>query len=163
MSNKTEKTTEAKDDGKTVIRPDTENYTKAKAASGASSMHNGDPVALALAGATLEEAFKLAAEVCDVTQKEMREKYAHLNQGQQRMNAGNRIRGVVNKLNKAEAGSGDKFITELASGIREGIDKRNVAAALAKVKADKAAADKAEAKKAADAKKVKAAAEKKAA
>lgn len=135
----------AAEDGKTVIRPDISNYTKSKSASGKKSMHNGDPVAVMLDQATLEETTKIAAAVCEVTQKELTEKYAHLNIGQQRMNMGNRIRGVVNKLNKEEDGKGDKWLAEVAGPIREKVDSRIAKEAEAKAKAaEKAAKEKAE-------------------
>lgn len=144
------------EDTKVTIRPNLETYTKGRAASGAMSHNNGDAVAQALVGANLDEVVKLGSEVLEVTQKELREKYAHLNVGQQRMNIGNRIRGAVNKMNKEKEGSGDSYITTTASGMREGIDKR-----LAKLEAEKAkAAEKAAAEKA---KKEKAKAAKKAA
>lgn len=140
---------EKNEEGKVVIRPDLEGYSKARSASGAMSHNNGDAVATALQGATLEEVTKLGAEVLEMSQKELREKYAHLNIGQQRMNIGNRIRGVVNKMNKAEEGSGDSYITDVSSGMREAIDKRVAKEAAAKEKAAAEAAAKAEAKAAA--------------
>lgn len=146
MSNKPEV---AAENEKTVIRPDVSNYQSARSASGSKSMHNGDAVACALVGATLAEVVKLGAEVLECTQKELTEKYAKLNIGQQRMNIGNRIRGVVNKMNKAEEGVGDKFITELASGVREAVDKRMAAETAEKEAKVKAAAE-AKAKKEAD-------------
>ena len=146
------------EDTKTVVRPNTEAYVSARSASGAKTQHNGDPVAVALQGATLEECYGLAAESMDSSDKELKEKYGHLNDGMQRMNLGNRIRGVVNKLNKEKDGSGDKYITQLSSGVRQAVKGREKeAAAAAKAKEaekaqkakEKAAAEKAKAKKAA--------------
>jgi hypothetical protein len=149
-------------DGKTHIRPNLENYVTARSASGSKSQHNGDPVAQALQGATLEEVFSLTAEVLETTVAEVKAKYGHLNIGQQRMNCGNRIRGIVNKLNKEKDGSGDKYINSMASALRiavkgrekelEAQAKAKDAEKLAKLK-EKAVAEKAkEAAKAAKAK-----------
>lgn len=121
---------------KTVVRPNTENYTTSKSASGKKTQHNGDVVAQALDGAELDDIIKPAAEALECTQKELREKYAHLNPGMQRMNIGNRLRGVVGKLNKAEEGSGEKFIESLFSGVRAAVEKRREKAAAEKAKAD---------------------------
>lgn len=93
---------------KTVIRANTENYQRAKAASGAMSQHNGDSVAVALAGLPLESVALIAAKM--TSDDNIAERYAHLNIGQQRMNLGNRIRGAVSKVNKAK----EKAIVELA-------------------------------------------------
>lgn len=112
---------------KTVIRPDVEKYQKARAASGSYSQHNGDPVAVALQGANLDEVYSLASEVTGVPESDLHAKYDHLNPGQQRMSLGNRIRGVVNKMNKTEGGSGDKFIGDVSSGLRENVEKREAA------------------------------------
>ncbi len=131
---------------KTVIRPNLEEYVTARAASGAKSQHNGDPVASALEGATLEEVTGLAVEI--VGDADLATKYNHLNLGQQRMNLGNRIRGVVNKMNKEKEGSGDKYITQMASSIRQevkGREKEAQAEAKAKEQA-KAAKEQAKAK-----------------
>lgn len=124
-----------KDEDKTTIRPNTENYTAGRSSSGAKTQHNGDAVATALDGATVDEAVKLVAEACGGTQSEWREKYAHLNVGQQRMNLGNRLRGVMNKMNKEKEGSGDKYIADLASGVREAVEKRRAKAEAEKAKA----------------------------
>jgi hypothetical protein len=134
------------------VRPDISNYQKARASSGALSHHNGDPVATAVEGATPEEVYSLAASVLEVDVSELEDKYKHLNIGMQRMNLGNRMRGVVNKLNKAEEGSGDAYITEMASGLRETIDAREQAAAEAKAKLEAEKQAKAKAKEEAVAK-----------
>lgn len=125
---------------KVVVRPNTENYATGRAASGAKTQHNGDPVATALNGATLEEVFGLAAEAIESTPTELAEKYGHLNPGMQRMNLGNRIRGVVNKMNKEKEGSGDKWVADLASGVQEAVAKREQErAAAAKAKEEERA------------------------
>ena len=59
-------------------------------------------------------------------------------------------RGRLNKLNKEKEGSGDTYITGMASDLRVKVDKRTEKAAADKVKADaKAAKEKAAKEKAA--------------
>lgn len=128
---------------KTRIELPVEKYQKAKTASGGVSLHNGDRVAAALAGLTLEEVQKLAAEVIStektpVTVEDLVAKYAHLNPGQQRMNLGNRIRGALAKLDKAydaavakgeDAGfSGDTYLATIAEPFRQAVADRQAAA-----------------------------------
>lgn len=67
-----------------------------KTASGNVSVDNGDDLAKSLRGATLDAVYAKAAEVLEVPEKELRAKYAKLNVGMQRMNLGNRMRGVLN-------------------------------------------------------------------
>jgi len=56
---------------------------------------NGDPVAVALRGCTtLDDVYRETAALLRVPESELRAKYAHLNNGQQRMNCGNRLRGA---------------------------------------------------------------------
>ena len=86
------------EEGKTVIRPNTETYTKTRSASGSISFHTGDLVAQALAGLSIDEVKDLAVQVMD--DDTMPTKYDHLNPGQQRMNLGNRMRGAINKAVK---------------------------------------------------------------
>lgn len=128
-------------------------YQTAKSASGSVSKHSGDPVALVLVGLTLGETFEIAAECLDTTTAELEAKYGHLNEGMQRMNLGNRIRGVVNKIDrnnekaaakKEEVGpSGIDYLTEVASPFRQAADER--AEVEAKLKAEKEAEAKAKA------------------
>ncbi len=72
-------------------------YTKAKTPAGKATLHNGDDVALMLAGCDLNEVYEIAAERLGVTFDELDAKYGHLNLGMQRMNLGNRIRGALKK------------------------------------------------------------------
>lgn len=58
-------------------------------------LDNGDEVAKALRGMDLDDVIKAAADVLDVVPAELRAKYSHLNNGQIRMNLGNRIRKAV--------------------------------------------------------------------
>ncbi len=88
---------------KVQISIPTDKYTKTKTAAGGASHHNGDPIAIALAGATLVQVYIVAAAMLNVEQSDLEAKYEHLNAGQQRMNLGNRIRGAVNKINGATA------------------------------------------------------------
>jgi hypothetical protein len=70
-------------------------YVRTKTAAGGSSMDNGDAIATLLRGKTPEEVCKLAEKLipnCEATTK-----YAHLNAGQQRMNAGNLIRNAAKR------------------------------------------------------------------
>lgn len=61
---------------------------------------NGDPVARMLRDAhTLDEVYAVAAKYLGVKERELRDKYGHLNPGQQRMNCGNRMRGKFRKEN----------------------------------------------------------------
>lgn len=153
------------EEAKTTIRPDTSEYESARTAKGGKSMHNGDPVATALQGATLDEVYELVSEALDVGEKELRERYVHLNPGQQRMNLGNRLRGVMNKMDKEKDGSGSKYVTQLSSGVRaavKGREKERDTEAKAKEKEkaakvkEKAAAEAAKAKAAATKAKAKA-------
>lgn len=137
---------------KTKISAKTEGYTKTKAASGSVSLHNGDAVAVALVGLTLAEVVQVASEALDTPQKDLEAKYQHLNPGQQRMNLGNRIRGVVNKMNKAaeaedfDGVTGDEYIATIAEPHREAVAKREAEVAEAKAKAEAERKAKAEAK-----------------
>jgi hypothetical protein len=103
----------------------TDKYQQSRTATGGKSMHNGDVVATGLAGRTLDQVYEMASEMLDTEESELREKYAHLNVGQQRMNLGNRIRGAVNRMNKkaeTEEGkkdgaiSGDSYFEQLSDG-----------------------------------------------
>lgn len=122
---------------KTRIEIPTDNYQKTRSANGSISRHNGDVVAAALAGLTLDEVYSLASEVVSTEAKpftvaDLNAKYEHLNAGQQRMNLGNRIRGAVNKMNKAEEGSGDTYLTTMAEPLRDAVEAREQEATAAK-------------------------------
>lgn len=66
-----------------------------KTAGGHVSVNNGDKVANMLLGKSLEEVYKIASEHLGDTQKDLKEKYGHLNVGMIRMNLGNRLRAVL--------------------------------------------------------------------
>lgn len=73
-----------------------EAYTKhdTRTASGRKAFDTNDKVAAQLRGLSLDEAYAAAAVWCDVPEKELRAKYAHLNPGMQRMNLGNKMRAA---------------------------------------------------------------------
>lgn len=68
------------------------NYVKSKAAGGGVSFHNGDEVAVKLAGKDLDAVYEAAAKALKVDVKDLKSKYKHLNVGMQRMALGNRMR-----------------------------------------------------------------------
>lgn len=70
--------------------------TEHKTAGGNASIHCGDAAAQKLLGKSLDECYEIAADICEEDEAELRAKYAHLNPGMQRMNLGNKIRGVLN-------------------------------------------------------------------
>ena len=72
-------------------------YVPTKTAEGNHSKHCGDPVAEKLAGLTLPETLALAENVGGFKTGELAKKYAKLNPGSQRMNAGNRIRAAIKR------------------------------------------------------------------
>lgn len=152
-----------------TIRPKLDKYVGVRTASGTKSKSCGDEVSQALAGTTLEEAFALVAAVTGGNADELAAKYKHLNPGQQRMNAGNVIRGVLNSKDEAKAAKGRTVFTKQSAALAKVVAARlkdidakqaqakkdaqkardDKKAAAAKERADKAA----ERKKAADAKK----------
>lgn len=157
--------TEEKSGVKIVI--DTESYKKERNANGQLTHHNGDIVASNLVHLKLDETYEVAAALLEVPEAELREKYAKLNLGQQRMNLGNRIRGAVSRLEKTGEGVGDANFLEACAAFDGAIRQREAEAAeAAKAKAaakaereEKAAAKKAAKGEAARAEAAKAAAE----
>lgn len=167
---------EATEGSDVKITIDTDTYTKERNASGQLTQHNGDIVASGLVKLVLGETYAVAADMLNEDEDELRGKYQHLNPGQQRMNLGNRIRGCVNRANKAlakfeatpvkegeEAGeaplSGDEVFAAAIEPFNQAIqDRADAADKLAAEKAEKAAAAKAE-KEAKEAAKAKAAEE----
>lgn len=61
------------------------------------SKHNGDKVAKLLQGLTPQQVMEAAERLLGLEEGELVAKYNSLNPGQQRMNAGNRIRASVKK------------------------------------------------------------------
>jgi len=73
-------------------------YQATKAASGHASLDNGDAIAQILRGLQPDAVVKLAERVVQgYTEGELAERYAKLNQGQRRMNAGNLIRNAAKR------------------------------------------------------------------
>jgi len=72
-------------------------YTEAVSASGNKSLHNGDDTATTLAGMEPQRVVELAERVLGLEEGELWTKYQNLNKGQQRMNAGNRIRNAIKR------------------------------------------------------------------
>ena len=62
-----------------------------------SPVATGDDLAVVLAGHGLDVIYSAAAVVLSTDESELRQRYAHLNPGQQRMNLGNRIRSTWKK------------------------------------------------------------------
>ena len=76
-------------------------YNRVKLEDGAIVKDNGDDAAQLLRGVELDEVFKIVAHKLGVTIKSLHEKYDHLNNGQQRMNLGNRLRKALRDADKA--------------------------------------------------------------
>ncbi len=72
-------------------------YVPSIAASGKKSLSNGDAVAKALEGKAAEEVLQIADSLLGLPSGTLQSQYARLNPGQQRMNAGNRLRAAVKK------------------------------------------------------------------
>jgi hypothetical protein len=69
--------------------------TKKKTVNGNPSIDNNDKIAQRLRGQTLDTVYELCAKACEVTVKDLKAKYGHLNLGMQRMNLGNKIRAAA--------------------------------------------------------------------
>ena len=171
----TEATTEAKDP---LVKVDREKYQTVKSASGGNSLNNGDIVATGLQGLETDETYEVAgkfltfpitvSKVKIVNIDEARDAYSGLNDGMQRMNLGNRIRGQIAKINKAnekaiadavkaekpepKTVSGEDKLAKILSPYTKARDKREAEAQ----KAKDAKAEEAQAKKDAEAKKAEA-------
>jgi hypothetical protein len=131
MNDKATDNAESTDEG-VHVKVDRTKYTPTRSASGAKSLHNGDPVAEALAGLAIQDLYKVADTM--IGENDFRKKYAKLNVGMQRMNVGNRLRaacGAVDKEKETE-GAGVKKLAALTSPLQKA----------AKVEADKIAAEK---------------------
>ena len=86
-------------------------YKRGVTANGDKSLHNGDALARYLEMRTPEEVCQLADEVCGEVNGFHEAKYERLNNGQKRMNAGNRIR---NKIKQGEWEVTDKGLVQAA-------------------------------------------------
>jgi len=72
-------------------------YTKATGYNGAATVNNGDDLAEVLLKLDPQEVVALAEKVLDLPEDELWNKYSHLNNGQKRMNAGNKLRFALKK------------------------------------------------------------------
>ena len=72
-------------------------YVPSIAASGKKSLSNGDTIAKALEGKAAEEVLQIADSLLGLPSGTLQSQYARLNPGQQRMNAGNRLRAALKK------------------------------------------------------------------
>lgn len=70
-------------------------YQATISGSGSKSLSNGDDLAIYLQLKTPQEVCRIADEACGTDAGFHETKYAKLNQGQQRMNAGNKIRARI--------------------------------------------------------------------
>lgn len=89
-------------------------YTESVSASGNKSLHNGDTTATTLAGMEPQAVVALAEAVLGMEAGELWSKYEKLNKGQQRMNAGNRIRNAI-KRGDINHGDIDKAAATMAT------------------------------------------------
>lgn len=74
---------------------DLSKYVPVTSANGNSSLDNGDDVATKLRGKELGEVYTIVAKATDVSVKQLKANYGHLNVGMQRMNLGNKYRGAL--------------------------------------------------------------------
>jgi len=167
-----------------LVNVDRSKYTDVKSASGSKSLNNGDVVATGLQGLTTDETYEVAgkfltfpitvskAKIADID--EAKKAYSSLNDGMQRMNLGNRIRGQIAKIDKTnekaiadaikaekpepKTVSGEAKLTKILSPFVKAVAKREAdaekekeakAKATAKAKADADKKKEADAKKAA--------------
>ena len=72
-------------------------YVPTTAYSGRASLNNGDPIAEHLAGMSPLEVMQEAERLLGLDNGELVARYENLNPGQQRMNAGNRIRAAIKR------------------------------------------------------------------
>ena len=129
----------AKDKAEPLVNLKRENYTKTRTASGTASLNNGDQVATALDGLTMDEVFQVADKL--IPDNDFKTRYKKLNPGMQRMNIGNRLRGFCRADDKNSA-SFDRVVKPFAKAAAD----RAKAAEKAKADRAKAAADKKAAK-----------------
>lgn len=138
---------------KVRIKPDLSKYVSGVSGSGKKTKRSDDDVAQALDGFTIAEVYAVASQMADTSVRDLQSKYGHLNDGMQRMNLGNRIRGAVAKLDKAH--EKDKAVVTGLKTLAINCAKPRSAVATRRAEAKKAAnvkVEKAKAKAAADAK-----------
>jgi hypothetical protein len=120
-----------------------EEYTKARTASGSTSLHNGDHVAETLEGLNLEEVQGIA-DIC-FPDNDFKKRYSRLNPGMQRMNIGNRLRAFC-RVDDRHPAKFDKAAKPFVKAATDRINEEVKAKAAAKAEREKAAKAKADAK-----------------
>lgn len=81
-----------------IIKPESvAKYVVGVTGNGRKSKHNGDVVAVMFEGKTLEEVIILVAAETGASIEELSTRWAHLNNGMQRMNVGNFLRRHIKK------------------------------------------------------------------
>lgn len=100
-----EESVEGEEDGKeeplSRIKKYVKNYETVLASSGKKSKDSGDRVAVELRGLTLDAVYGAVATALDTDVETLVAKYQHLNEGQQRMCLGNRLRGLYRRQEAA--------------------------------------------------------------
>ena len=100
-----EESDEGEEDGKeeplSRIKKYVKNYETVLASSGKKSKDSGDRVAVELRGLTLDAVYGAVATALDTDVETLIAKYCHLNEGQQRMCLGNRLRGLYRRQEAA--------------------------------------------------------------
>lgn len=89
-------------------------YEVNKGDDGRRLIDNGDDVAVQLRGMDLDDVYSTVAKALGCTEKELRERYQHLNPGMQRMNLGNRLRGANGDAKPAKKATKTKKATKKA-------------------------------------------------
>ena len=74
----------------------TEKYVICVTSGGRKSKHKGDPVSVMLEGKSIDEVYQTVSEMTQTPEQTLRARWAHLNNGMQRMNAGNFLRRSLN-------------------------------------------------------------------
>lgn len=80
-----------------ILRKYAQTYEPSISASGRKSLNSGDDVAHLLAGMEPVQTIQVAERVLGMEAGTLLARYEHLNRGQQRMNAGNRIRAAIKR------------------------------------------------------------------
>lgn len=89
-----------------LVKANLENYTvhDSKTPSGRRHLDIGDSVADKLREMKLEDIYRYASQLTEVPMAQLKRQYEKLNPGMQRMNLGNRIRGVYRLAEKTKTG-----------------------------------------------------------
>ena len=74
----------------------TEKYVICVTSGARKSKHKGDPVSVMLEGKSIDEVYQTVSEMTQTPEQTLRARWAHLNNGMQRMNAGNFLRRSLN-------------------------------------------------------------------